>query len=148
MVTMSVAELREARDVDLGTSEWIVVDQKTIDLFAEATHDHQWIHIDPERAASGPFGTTIAHGYLSLSLIPALLADLLPKAEGAVGVNYGIERVRFTSPVPSGKAVRLKATLASTEPKGDGVLLRLKVEVELADSPRPALVGEVLYILY
>ena len=148
MVTMSVAELREARDVPLGVSDWIVLDQTTIDLFAEATHDHQWIHVDPERAAHGPFGTTIAHGYLSLSLIPALLADLLPKAEGAVGVNYGIERIRFTAPVPSGKAVRLKAKLASSEPKGDGLLLRLNVEVELQDSARPALVGEVLYIVY
>ena len=145
---MSVAELREARDVELGVSDWIVIDQKTIDTFAEATHDHQWIHVDPDRAAEGPFGTTIAHGYLSLSLIPALLAALLPKAEGAVGVNYGIERIRFTTPVPSGRAVRLKATLGSTEPKGDGLLLRLNVEVELQDSPRPAVVGEVLYIVY
>ena len=148
MVTMSVEELREARDVDLGVSEWIEVDQKSIDLFAEATGDFQWIHVDPEAAAKGPFGTTIAHGYLSLSLIPRLLADLLPKAEGAIGVNYGIDRVRLTAPVPSGSSVRLNAKLVSTEPKGDGVLLRMGVELELQGSARPALVGEVLYIVY
>ena len=133
---------------DLGASAWHEVTQEQVQLFADATGDHQWIHVDRERAAAGPFGGTIAHGYLMLSLLPQLLHGLLTIADARLGVNYGIERVRFTAPVPSGSDVRLKARLGASERRGEAVLYRVEVEVELRDSERPALVGEVLYLAY
>lgn len=100
----SVGELKAAIGEDLGTTGWLEVDQKRIDLFADATGDHQWIHVDPEKAAQGPFGTTIAHGYLTLSLIPSFTPELL-RVEGVkMGVNYGVNKVRFPSPCPSAPA--------------------------------------------
>ena len=103
---MKIAELESSGERELGMSDWVKIDQRHIDLFAEATGDHQWIHVDRERAAEGPFRGTIAHGYLSLSLLPALLDDVIEVSDAKVGINYGIERVRFTSPVPSGSEVR------------------------------------------
>src|SRR5579875_1338926 len=97
----------------LGYSDYLLVDQERIDRFADATGDHQWIHVDPERAASGPFGTTIAHGYLTLSLVPLLLAQVLRVEGVAFGLNYGSNKVRFPAPVPAGSEVRLGALLAS-----------------------------------
>jgi acyl dehydratase len=143
---MTIDELEQTGERDLGTSSWVRIEQRAIDLFAEATGDHQWIHVDPEAAARGPFGTTIAHGYLSLSLLPALLSEVLRVTDARMGVNYGIERIRFTAPVPSGSEVRLKARLLSAEPRGEGVLFHVGVEVEIRDAERPALVGEVLYL--
>jgi len=119
---LTLAELAESADRDLGTSPWVTVDQRHIDLFAEATGDHQWIHVDREAAKAGPFGGTIAHGYLSLSLLPVLLSDVIRVSDAHMGVNYGIDRVRFTAPVPSGSDVRAHARLLSAEPKGDGIL--------------------------
>jgi acyl dehydratase len=142
---LTIDELEQTGERDLGTSSWVRIEQRAIDLFAEATGDHQWIHVDPEAAARGPFGTTIAHGYLSLSLLPALLSEVLRVTDARMGVNYGIERIRFTAPVPSGSEVRLKARLLSAEPRGEGVLYRVAVEIEIRDAERPALVGEVLY---
>ena len=120
-MTITLKELVGAGEREFGTSKWVTVDQRQIDLFAEATGDHQWIHIDPEAAKAGPFGGTIAHGYLSLSLLPVLLSDVIDISDQRMGVNYGIDRVRFTSPVPSGSDVRAHATLISAEPKGDGI---------------------------
>src|SRR5438093_896446 len=130
---------------EFGPSSWIEIPQETIDAFAEATGDHQWIHVDPERAATGPFGGTIAHGYLSLSLIPGLLGELLEVPDAKMGINYGIEKIRFTSPVPSGSQVRLKGRVLGGERRGEGVLYRLGVEIEIKDAEKPALVGELLY---
>jgi acyl dehydratase len=133
---------------DLGTSSWHTVDQRHIDLFADATGDHQWIHVDHDAAAKGPFGTTIAHGYLSLSMVVMLLAEVL-RVEGArMGINYGIDKVRFTSPVPSGSEVRLHAKLLSGEPRGEGVLYKVGVQVEIKGAEKPALVGELLYLVF
>jgi acyl dehydratase len=133
---------------DLGTSSWHTVDQRHIDLFADATGDHQWIHVDHDAAAKGPFGTTIAHGYLSLSMVVMLLAEVL-RVEGArMGINYGIDKVRFTSPVPSGSEVRLHARLLSGEPRGEGVLYKVGVQVEIKGAEKPALVGELLYLVF
>jgi acyl dehydratase len=146
--TLSRNELLEASDRDLGTSDWWRIEQRHIDLFAEATGDHQWIHVDPVAAAQGPFGTTVAHGYLSLSLLPMLLSQVLNVEGVRMGVNYGIERIRFTSPVPSGSEVRLHAKLLSAEPRGEGVLYRVGVEVEIRNAEKPALVGEVLYLVF
>ena len=145
---LTLAELEAAQDLDLGTSDWKTMDQKQIDLFAEATHDHQWLHVDPEMAAQGPFGTTVAHGYLSLSMLPYFVSQMLSVSDARMGLNYGTEKIRFTAPVPVGSQVRLKATLRSSEKRGEGVLYRLGVEIEIRDSEKPALVGEVLYLAF
>jgi acyl dehydratase len=147
-VQMTKEEILTATDVDLGAGDWFSIEQKNIDLFADATGDHQWIHVDHEAAAQGPFGTTVAHGYLSLSLIPGLLPDLLNITDARMGVNYGIDKVRFTAPVPSGSRVRLKAELISGEARGEGVLYKLGVTIEIEEQDKPALVGEVLYLVF
>jgi acyl dehydratase len=146
--TLTLEELEQAGERDLGATDWVTLDQERINLFADATDDHQWIHVDPEAAAQGPFGGTIAHGYLSLSLLPGLMSGIL-KVEGArMGINYGMDRVRFTAPVPVGSQVRLKAKLLSAERRGEGVLYKLGVEVEIKGAEKPALVGEVLYLVF
>jgi acyl dehydratase len=145
---LTLAELEAARDLDLGVSEWETIDQRQIDLFAEATHDHQWIHVDPEMAAQGPFGTTVAHGYLTLSMLPYFVAQVLAVEDVRMGINYGTERIRFTAPVPVGSQVRLNARLLASERRGEGVLYRLGVEVEIRGSDKPALVGEVVYLVF
>jgi acyl dehydratase len=145
---LTLAELESSTDRDLGTSEWERIDQRQIDLFAEATHDHQWIHVDPEAAAQGPFGTTVAHGYLTLSMLPYFVSQVLNVTDVRMGINYGTEKIRFTAPVPVGSQVRLKATLRGSERRGEGVLYRLGIEVEIKDSEKPALVGEVLYLVF
>jgi acyl dehydratase len=145
---LTLAELEASEERELGTSDWETIDQKQIDLFAEATHDHQWIHVDPEMAAQGPFGTTVAHGYLSLSMLPYFVSQVLSVTDVRMGINYGTEKIRFTAPVPVGSQVRLKATMRSSERRGEGVLYRLGVEIEIRDSEKPALVGEVLYLVF
>lgn len=145
---LTLEELEASADRELGTSEWETIDQKQIDLFAEATHDHQWIHVDPDMAAQGPFGTTVAHGYLTLSMLPYFVSQVLNVTDVKMGINYGTEKIRFTAPVPVGSQVRLKATLRDSERRGDGVLYRLGIEVEIKDADKPALVGEVLYLVF
>ena len=145
---LTLQELETAAERDLGATDWVIISQHEIELFADATGDHQWIHVDPEAAAKGPFGTTVAHGYLSLSMIPGLLSQLLRVTDARMGINYGIDKVRFTAPVPSGSEVRLKAQINSSERRGEGVLYRLGVEIEIRDSEKPALVGEVLYLVF
>jgi acyl dehydratase len=145
---LTVEELEGTRERDLGTSDWHPIEQGSIDKFAEATGDHQWIHVDPEAAAAGPFGGTIAHGYLSLSMLPMLMAEVLSVEGARMGVNYGIDRVRFTAPVPTGSEARLHAKLLSAERRGEGVLYRVGVQVEIRGSEKPALVGEVLFLVF
>jgi acyl dehydratase len=146
--TLTLEELEQGGERDLGATDWVTLDQERINGFAEATGDHQWIHVDPDKAAQGPFGGTIAHGYLSLSLLPGLMPDVL-RVEGArMGINYGIDRIRFTAPVPVNSQVRVKARLLSAERRGEGVLYKLGVEVEVKDAEKPALVGEVLYLVF
>jgi acyl dehydratase len=129
----------------LGTSDWVTVEQKHVDQFAEATGDHQWIHVDPERAAQGPFGGTIAHGFLSLSLLPVLVGQVYKIDGTRMGINYGLNKVRFTSPVPVGSKVRAQVTLANVERTKDGaVQLTTSITVELEGAERPALVAEWL----
>ena len=148
MAELTLAELRESDERDLGAGSWWTIEQTAINGFAAATGDDQWIHVDPEAAARGPFGTTVAHGYLTLSLLPALLRELLQVTDARMGVNYGIEKLRFTAPVPSGSDVRLRAVLRSAEPRGDGVLYRVAVTVEIRGGDKPALVGEVVYLAF
>jgi acyl dehydratase len=145
MTALTLEELERGGERDLGVTDWVTIDQERIDLFADATGDHQWIHVDRERAASGPFSGTIAHGYLSLALIPGLLDQVLEVPDAKMGINYGIEKIRFTSPVPSGSQVRLKARMLGGERRGEGVLYRLGVEIEIKDAEKPALVGELVY---
>jgi acyl dehydratase len=145
---LTLAELETSSGRDLGASEWETIDQEQINQFAEATHDHQWIHVDPEMAAQGPFGTTVAHGYLTLAMLPYFVSQVLNVTDVRMGINYGTEKVRFTAPVPVGSQVRLKATLRGSERRGEGILYRLGVEVEIKDAEKPALVGEVLYLVF
>ena len=147
-VSMTMEELASASGVDLGSSGWLEVTQAMIDRFAEATGDDQWIHVDQERAAEGPFGATIAHGYLTLSLLPVLLRDLLRVTDATMGVNYGLDRLRLTAPVKVDERVRARATLRSTEERAGGLLVRLDVTVEIEDEDRPALIAEVLLLRY
>ena len=142
-------ELKGMGPTPLGTSDWLVVDQERITRFADATEDHQWIHVDPARAAEGPFGTTIAHGYLTLSLVPRLLEDLLQVTDQVRGTNYGVDRARFTSPVPVGSAVRMSGELLEVRTRSDGGLqYKVRVELQVRDQERPALVAEVIYLAY
>ena len=144
--TMTLAELESSAGRELGTSDWHEITQKQINQFAGATGDHQWIHVDPEAAADGPFGTTVAHGYLTLSMLPMLLSEVVSVSDAVMGVNYGTEKIRFTSPVPPGSRVRLHATLARAERRGPSVVWTVGVQVEIEGQEKPALVGEVVYM--
>jgi len=144
----SLEELRAAVGEELGTSDWLEVDQKRIDLFAEATGDHQWIHVDPEKAATGPFGTTIAHGYLTLSLIPQFTFTLL-KVEGVkMGVNYGVNKVRFPSPVPVGSRLRASSRLAEVTEVPGGAQIVTVVTIEREGGEKPVCVAETVARYY
>ncbi|MFZ4650561.1 MAG: MaoC family dehydratase [Rubrivivax sp.] len=127
---------------EIATSPWVLIDQRRIDLFADATQDHQWIHVDPARAAQGPFGTTIAHGFLTLSLLPMLMESALVIEDVRMGVNYGLNRVRFTSPVPVGSHLRGRFRLLSWQPIEGGAQLVVEATMELQGSSRPACVAE------
>jgi len=144
----TVQDLLALTGQDLGTTEWVEVTQADIDAFAAATGDHQWIHVDPERARSGPFHTTIAHGYLTLALLPPLFAKLLTVQRVSMGINYGLNRVRFPSPVPSGSRVRLAATLVDVAPVEGGVQVTLDATLEREDGAKPACVAQVVYRYY
>jgi len=124
------------------------MDQSRIDTFADATEDHQWIHVDPQRAAAGPFGTTVAHGFLTLSLVP-YFAGQLRRIEGArMGINYGLDKVRFPAPVPAGARIRARSTLISCEPAGDAAHLVTRVTIEVEGGAKPACVADVVTRLY
>ncbi|GAA5109881.1 MaoC family dehydratase [Alloalcanivorax gelatiniphagus] len=145
--TLSIEQLKAKVGEDLGTSRWFPVDQARIDAFADLTEDPQWIHVDPERAAKEtPFGGTIAHGFLSLSLLSAMSMDVVPRLEGAVmGINYGFDKVRFLNPVRSGSKVRGHFKLASVEPRGDNqFLVRYAISVEIDGVDKPAIACEWL----
>ncbi|MEJ5255833.1 MAG: MaoC family dehydratase [Acidimicrobiales bacterium] len=128
----------------LGYSDWLEITQDRIDLFADATGDHQWIHVDPERAASGPFGTTIAHGYLTLSLSNALLPQILEVRGISMGVNYGVNRVRFPAPVKVGSRIRAGAELVAAEEIPGGVQTTILITIEVEGGDKPACVIESL----
>lgn len=126
----------------LGSSEWILVDQRRIQQFADATEDHQWIHLDAERAAAGPFRTTIAHGFLTLSLLPRMFETAFEVGNSRMGINYGLNRVRFPSPVPSGSRVRGHFKLLSWEAIEGGAQLVVEVTVECEGVSKPVCVAE------
>lgn len=128
----------------IGVSDWITVDQQRINLFADATGDHQWIHLDAERAAKGPFGTTIAHGFLTLSLLPEMSASAFEVRDTRMGVNYGLDKVRFPAPVPSGSRLRGHFKLTAYKPIDGGVQLTVEVTMEREGSDKPVCVAESL----
>lgn len=146
-LTLTIDELEHAGERELGTSSWHTVTQEQINMFADATGDHQWIHVDPERAADGPFGTTVAHGYLTLSMLPMWIAEIVSISDATMGLNYGTEKIRFTNPVPVGSRVRVHAKLLKTERRGPSVLWNVGVQVEIEGKDKPALVGEVVYMV-
>ena len=148
-IFQSAEELRAATGREAGPTDWITIEQSRVDAFADATDDHQWIHVDPVRAATGPFGGTIAHGYLTLSLLPRLASTLLQVRRRARGLNYGANKIRFTSPVPAGSRVRLRQRIAGAEEvPGDGVRVTSEMTIEIEGQERPALVAEVIGIHY
>ena len=127
----------------LGTSDWVEIDQERIDRFAEATGDHQWIHVDPARARKGPFGTTVAHGFLTLSLLPLFFESAFAIRDVSMGINYGLNRVRFPAPVPVGSRLRAHFTLLAYEPlEPAGAQLTVQVTVEREGSDKPVCVAE------
>ncbi|OKK14590.1 dehydratase [Streptomyces sp. CB00455] len=138
----SAEELRAATGVPLGPSAWLEVDQKRIDLFADATGDHQWIHVDPERAAEGPFGSTIAHGYLTLSLLPSLVPQIMRVEGMKMGINYGVNKVRFPAPVPVGSRLRAGAVIDEVTEAGGGVQVTATVTIEREGGDKPVCVAE------
>ncbi|KFG02796.1 MULTISPECIES: MaoC family dehydratase [Streptomyces] len=143
-----VDELKKLAGSDLGTSEWIEVTQERINTFADATGDHQWIHVDPEKAAEGPFGAPIAHGYLTLSLFIPLFTELLDVEGVSTKVNYGLNKVRFPSPVKVGSKIRLVGRLALVEDVPGGVQITVDGTIEIEGAPKPAAVLQSLSRFY
>ncbi len=139
-----VDELRSAKGEELEPTDWLTIDQDRVNQFADATDDHQWIHVDIEKAKSGPFGTTIAHGFLTLSLLPDLLSRVY-KVEGVqMGINYGLNKVRFINPLPVGSRVRGKAEITDITDVTGGVQVSTTMTVEIEGAEKPALVAEWL----
>ncbi|MGW7512475.1 MaoC family dehydratase [Streptomyces massasporeus] len=138
----SVDDLKSAVGEQLGYTDWLDIDQKRIDLFAEATGDHQWIHVDPEKAAAGPFGTTIAHGYLTLSLLPLFGPQLIAVEGVKMGVNYGTNKVRFPAPVPVNSRLRATATISAVDEVPGGVQVAVAFSVEREGGDKPVCVAE------
>ena len=138
----TLAELKPLVGQELAVSDWVTVTQERIQLFADATGDHQWIHLDAERARAGPFGTTIAHGFLTLSLLPEMAASAFAVRDTRMGVNYGLNRVRFPAPVPSGSRLRGRFKLLAWEPLEGGAQVTVEVTMEREGGDKPVCVAE------
>jgi acyl dehydratase len=139
----SVDALVAAKGEELGSSEWVTISQEEVNLFADATGDHQWIHVDQEKAASGPFGTTIAHGFMTLALLPRLMHQIYTVNGIKLAINYGLNKVRFPSPVPVGSKVRATSTLTDTQDVGNGtVQVTVTTTIEIEGAAKPACVAE------
>lgn len=143
---ISVEDFKNSAGTELGPSDWLLIDQQRINIFADATNDHQFIHVDPEKAAATPFGSTIAHGFLSLSLISHLVGQIMLKPEGTVmGINYGSDKVRFLQPVKVNSRVRARARVEKVSARPGGqFLVKSTITVEIENEQRPALVAEIL----
>ena len=142
-------ELKALAGADLGHTGWLEITQDRVNAFADATGDHQWIHVDTERAAAGPFGGTIAHGYLTLSLVIQLMSELMDVKGVSMGINYGLNKVRFPAPVPVGSKVRLAAQVGAGEDAGgNAVQAVVDVTVELAGSEKPACAAQTVFRYY
>jgi len=137
-------ELLDVGHMDLGTTSWVVLDQARVDGFAEVTEDRQWIHVDPHRARSGPFGTTIAHGYLTLSLVSKFLHELIVVTDASSAINYGLDRLRFPAPVPVGTRIRGRAEVISAAPLASGAQTTIRMIIESDANSKPAAVADLL----
>ncbi len=143
-----IAGLQEKVGQHLGYSQYVDITQEQVNLFAEATGDHQWIHVDPERAKAGPFGGPIAHGYLTLSLGPRLMPEILSVQGIKMGVNYGCDKVRFPSPVPVGSKLRLGAELQAVDEVAGGAQVTMVFTFEVEGAPKPSCVAEIIFRYY
>lgn len=149
VIANSLDELKALAGADLGKTGWLEITQQRIDTFADATDDHQWIHVDREKAATGPFGATIAHGYLTLSLVIPLFGELVEVRGVSMGINYGLNKVRFPSPVPAGSKVRLAARFGAIEDAGiNAVQAVADLTIEVEGAEKPACVAQALYRYY
>lgn len=143
----AIEQLQQRVGEEIGVSDWFAITQDRIDAFADATNDHQWIHVDADKAAAGPFGTTIAHGFLTLSLTPDL-APRLQVPEARMQINYGLDRVRFISPVPAGSRIRARTKLAAVDEIEGGIHVKSEITIELEGGTKPACVAESLMRFY
>jgi len=143
---ISIEDFKNSAGTELGPSEWLLIDQERINRFADATEDYQFIHVDPEKAAATPFGSTIAHGFLSLSVLPHLLSQIMPIPEGIVmGINYGTDKVRFSIPVNVNSRVRARARIEKVSARSGGqFMVKTRVTLEIENRRRPAVVAELL----
>ncbi len=148
-IVQGIEELKALAGQELGLSDWFTIDQERIQAFADATGDHQWIHVDVERAQrESPFRAPIAHGFLTLSLLPMLTQGIYTVEGPSARINYGLDKVRFPAPVPAGARVRARVLLADVEPQGEGRwMMRIRTTIELEGSERPACVAESLALL-
>ncbi|WP_136706100.1 MaoC family dehydratase [Agromyces sp. H66] len=146
--TVAYDDLPSLVGADLGYTDWMEISQERVDTFAEAASDHQWIHTDPERAKDGPFGTAIAHGFLTLSLLIPLWTELLDVEGVGTKVNYGLDKVRFVSPVPVGSRIRMTATIAEVTEVAGGYQLTVDVTIEIEGGSKPAVVARSLQRFY
>ncbi len=140
----SIEQLQAAVGQSLGPTDWISIEQSRVDAFADATGDHQWIHVDVERARQGPFGGTIAHGYLTLSLCSLFLPQLMRVDIAGMGINYGLDRVRFPAPVRVGSRIRGRGEIVSVTPVAGGIQVVVRVSIEVEGSERPACVADTI----
>jgi acyl dehydratase len=140
----SLQELTAAKGEMLGHSNWHEVTQDQVNAFADVTGDHQWIHVDPERAASGPFGTTIAHGYLTISLLPVLMTEAFRIENLTIGINYGMDRLRFPAPVPTGSKIRAEVTLTDIKQTPLGWLASIRVRIQIEGQKKAACIADTL----
>ena len=143
---ISIQDFKNSAGSELGPSDWLLIDQERINRFAEATEDHQFIHVDPQKAAATPFGSTIAHGFLSLSVLPHLLSQIMPIPDGIVmGINYGTDKVRFSLPVHVNSRVRARAKIEKVNERSGGqFMVKTRVTLEIEGRQRPAVVAEIL----
>ena len=146
-VFTTLDEVAEAVGQELGTSDWVTIDQRRVNQFADATGDHQWIHVDVERARSGPFGGTIAHGYLTLSLIPWLGSQVFTLQTPGAKLNYGVNKARFPTPLMVGKRIRSHVEISEVTKLPKGLQLIVKHTIEIEDEPKPACVAETVVLL-
>ncbi|RNM17421.1 MaoC family dehydratase [Nocardioides pocheonensis] len=144
--TIAYADLAGSLGVRFGPTPWTMVTQPQVDAFADVTHDHQWIHVDEQRASAGPFGTTIAHGYLTLSLVPFLLGQLLEVTGVSMAVNYGLEKVRFPAPVPVGASLQASAEIVGVQPRVRSTQVTVQVTVRCDAAERPVCVADVVIL--
>ena len=143
----TIDEISRAVGEHVGFSPWTTITQHRIDVFAEATGDHQWIHVDPARAASGPFGSTVAHGYLTLSLVSMFIEQVVDISESITRINYGAERTRFPAPVPVGSRLRGGVEIVALDPTTHGHRLRTRITVEIEGQDKPACITEMVILL-